>query len=110
MDAGAADRARLTPSSRAPPNGRGQSGGRRCPDPETLAALKRIEDALQKQNKLESRGIGEIGSTAWSTGLLLAFGMQVALDPDPSLQWLWSLLSWANVGWLLLRHLGDGPA
>jgi hypothetical protein len=64
---------------------------------EILEALKRIEQA-------SAATAAKIGSAFWGAGVLLAAGMNYGRDGWDSI--LWSLLSWANVGYLMVKHAG----
>jgi hypothetical protein len=64
---------------------------------EILAALKRIEAA-------STATAAKIGSAFWGAGVLLAAGMNYGRDGWDHI--LWSLLSWANVGYLLTHQAG----
>ena len=70
-----------------------------------LEALRRIEEKLDKQNRLAAAGFAQIGSTAYGVGFFTALGMNIALSREWT-DWLWALASWANVGHLAIRHLG----
>ncbi len=59
---------------------------------EILEALKRIE-------KASAHTTAKIGSAFYTTGLLIALGMQHAGERD----YLWALLSWMNVGYLAMK-------
>ena len=63
-------------------------------DAEILEALRRIE-------KASAETTAKIGSAFWGAGVLLAGGMNYARDGWDDI--LWSLLSWANVGYLLVK-------
>ena len=63
-------------------------------DAEILEALRRIE-------KASAETTAKIGSSFWGAGVLLAGGMNYARDGWDGI--LWSLLSWANVGYLLVK-------
>lgn len=62
---------------------------------EILATLKRIEQA-------STATTAKIGSAFWGAGVLLAAGMNYGRDGWDSI--FWSLLSWANVGYLMVKH------
>lgn len=62
---------------------------------EILAALKRIEAA-------SAATAAKIGSAFWGAGVLLAGGMNYGHDGWDHI--FWSLLSWANVGYLMVQH------
>jgi hypothetical protein len=64
---------------------------------EILAALNRIENA-------STQTAAKIGSAFWGAGVLLAAGMNYGRDGWDGI--LWSLLSWANVGYLLTMSVG----
>jgi hypothetical protein len=64
---------------------------------EILEALKRIE-------KASAETTAKIGSAFWGAGVLLAAGMNYGRDGWDSI--FWSLLSWANVGYLLMKQAG----
>lgn len=64
---------------------------------EVLEALKRIE-------KSSDAAAAKIGSAFWGAGFLLAAGMNYGRDGWDNI--FWSLLSWANVGYLLTRAAG----
>ena len=61
---------------------------------EILAALKRIENA-------STATTAKIGSAFWGAGVLMAAGMNYGHDGWSHI--LWSLLSWANVGYLMVK-------
>lgn len=61
---------------------------------EILEALKRIENA-------SNQTAAKIGSAFWGAGVLLAAGMNYGRDGWDTI--LWSLLSWANVGYLMVK-------
>ena len=61
---------------------------------EILEALKRIE-------KASNETAAKIGSAFWGAGVLLAAGMNYGRDGWDG--FLWSLLSWMNVGYLLTK-------
>ena len=64
---------------------------------EVLEALKRIE-------KSSDATAAKVGSAFWGAGFLLAVGMNYGRDGWDHV--LWSLLSWANVGYLLVKGAG----
>lgn len=64
---------------------------------EVLEALKRIE-------KSNDATAAKIGSAFWGAGFLLAAGMNYGRGGWDDI--LWSLLSWANVGYLLVKGAG----
>jgi len=61
---------------------------------EILVALRRIEAA-------STATAAKIGSAFWGAGVLMAAGMNYGHDGWRHI--LWSLLSWANVGFLLTK-------
>ena len=61
-----------------------------------------ILDALRRIERASAHTTAKIGSAFYTTGLLVALGMQHATDKD----YLWALLSWANVGYLAMKPLG----
>jgi len=61
---------------------------------EILEALNRIE-------KASAATTAKVGSAFYGAGVLLAGGMNYARDGWDDI--LWSLLSWANVGYLLVK-------
>ena len=64
---------------------------------EILEALRRIERA-------NAATTAKIGSAFWGAGVLLAGGMNYARDGWDGI--FWSLLSWANVGYLMVKGAG----
>jgi hypothetical protein len=64
---------------------------------EILATLKRIEAA-------STATAAKIGSAFWGAGVLLAAGMNYGRDGWDHI--FWSLLSWANVGYLMVKQAG----
>ena len=64
---------------------------------EILATLKRIEAA-------STATAAKIGSAFWGAGVLLAAGMNYGRDGWDHI--FWSLLSWANVGYLMVKQSG----
>ena len=66
-------------------------------DGEILEALRRIEQA-------NAQTTAKVGSAFYGAGVMLAAGMNYARDGWDDI--LWSLLSWMNVGYLLMKGGG----
>ncbi|HYF22253.1 MAG TPA: hypothetical protein VD929_02540 [Caulobacteraceae bacterium] len=71
-------------------------------DPELLAAVRRLEEAVERQNKTFSKGFAEIGSSLYFTGVLLSLGMNWSIKGNLFA----ALLSWLNVGYLIMEGTG----
>ena len=74
-------------------------------DSEVLETLRSIDKKLAEQNAIGLRAIAELGGVSYGTGLFVALGMNLAAQSqlaDSNL--LACLLSWGNVGWLLMMR------
>jgi transketolase N-terminal domain/subunit len=74
-------------------------------DSEILETLRSIDKKLAEQNAIGLRTIAELGGVSYGTGLFVALGMNLAVQSqlaDSNL--LACLLSWGNVGWLLMMR------
>jgi len=61
-----------------------------------------IIEALRRIEKASAETTAKVGSAFWGAGVLMAAGMNYGRDGWDSI--FWSLLSWANVGYLLVKH------
>ena len=74
-------------------------------DSEILETLRSIDKKLAEQNAIGLRTIAELGGVSYGTGLFVALGMNLAVQSQLSdSNLLASLLSWGNVGWLLMMR------
>jgi hypothetical protein len=72
-------------------------------DPEILETLRSIDRKLAEQNAIGLRTIAELGGVSYGTGLFVALGMNLAVQNESvGGNLLACLLSWGNVGWLLM--------
>jgi hypothetical protein len=72
-------------------------------DSEVLETLRSIDKKLAEQNAIGLRTIAELGGVSYGTGLFVALGMNLAVQSANS-NLLACLLSWGNVGWLLMMR------
>lgn len=74
-------------------------------DSEILETLRSIDKKLAEQNAIGLRTIAELGGVSYGTGLFVALGMNLAVQSQLSdSNLLACLLSWGNVGWLLMMR------
>jgi hypothetical protein len=74
-------------------------------DSDILETLRSIDKKLAEQNAIGLRTIAELGGVSYGTGLFVALGMNLAVQNDPvGGNLLACLLSWGNVGWLLMAR------
>jgi transketolase N-terminal domain/subunit len=74
-------------------------------DSEILEALRSIDKKLEAQNAIGLRTIAELGGVSYGTGLFIALGMNLATQNEAvGGNILACLLSWINVGWMLMAR------
>jgi hypothetical protein len=74
-------------------------------DSEILETLRSIDKKLAEQNAIGMRTIAELGGVSYGTGLFVALGMNLAVQSETvGSNLLACLLSWGNVGWLLMAR------
>ena len=74
-------------------------------DSEILETLRSIDKKLAEQNAIGMRTIAELGGVSYGTGLFVALGMNLAVQSEAvGGNLLACLLSWGNVGWLLMAR------
>jgi len=60
-----------------------------------------VLEALREIKKSSDATAAKVGSAFWGAGVMLAAGMNYGRDGWDGI--LWSLLSWLNVGYLLVK-------
>lgn len=74
-------------------------------DSDILETLRSIDKKLAEQNAIGLRTIAELGGVSYGTGLFVALGMNLAVQSETvGNNLLACLLSWGNVGWLLMMR------
>jgi hypothetical protein len=74
-------------------------------DSDILETLRSIDRKLAEQNAIGLRTIAELGGVSYGTGLFVALGMNLAVQGQlANSNLLACLLSWGNVGWLLMMR------